>query len=93
MLGEMLARNCLAAGFKPHIVFVHNDWSVHLHSLHDLKALTILPTEFQPLSKVSGLKWIPFIEKNNFYPIGIATRKDFVFTPATQEFIDAIKSN
>ena len=93
MLGEMLTRSCHAAGFDPNIVFMHNDWAVLLHSLKELNAITILPSEFQALSDNKGLKWIPFVEKNNFYPIGIATRKDFVTTSAIQEFIDAIKSN
>ena len=93
MLGEMLTRSCHAAGFNPNIVFMHNDWAVLLHSLKELNAVTILPSEFQALSDNKGLKWIPFVEKNNFYPIGIATRKDFVTTSAIQEFIDAIKSN
>ncbi|MHA3224518.1 LysR family transcriptional regulator [Globicatella sulfidifaciens] len=93
MLGEMLTRSCHAAGFDPNIVFTHNDWAVLLHSLKELNAVTILPSEFQALSDNKGLKWIPFVEKNNFYPIGIATRKDFVTTSAIQEFIEAIKSN
>lgn len=93
MLGEMLKRSCHAAGFDPNIVFIHNDWAVLLHSLKELNAITILPAEFQALSENRGLKWIPFVEKNNFYPIGIATRKDSISSPATQEFIAAIKSN
>ncbi|EHI69702.1 transcriptional regulator, LysR family [Streptococcus ictaluri 707-05] len=55
MLGEMLPRKCRALGFEPEIVFKHNDWEVLLHSLHDLMAVTILPSEFETLTQVNDL--------------------------------------
>lgn len=55
MLGEMLPRKCRALGFDPHIVFKHNDWEVLIHSLQDLNAVTILPSEFESISQVQDL--------------------------------------
>ncbi|MDG3131944.1 LysR family transcriptional regulator [Streptococcus suis] len=93
MLGEMLPRRCRSLGFDPHIVFKHNDWEVLIHSLHDLNAVTILPSEFEKISKVSDLHWIPLKDKNNFYPIGIAYRNDIIFSPLIEEFLTIIKTN
>ncbi|MDE7479773.1 LysR family transcriptional regulator substrate-binding protein, partial [Streptococcus agalactiae] len=67
MLGEMLPRKCRALGFDPHIVFKHNDWEVLIHSLQDLNAVTILPSEFESISQVQDLCWVPLKDKNNFY--------------------------
>ena len=93
MIGEMLPRRCRAVGFDPNIVLTHNDWEVLTYSLADLNAICLLPTEFQPMSKVPNLSWIPLEDKNNYFPIGIALRKNFTCTPAMNEFIALIKSN
>ncbi|HGK7064329.1 TPA: LysR family transcriptional regulator [Streptococcus agalactiae] len=93
MLGEMLPRKCRALGFDPHIVFKHNDWEVLIHSLQDLNAVTILPSEFESISQVQDLCWVPLKDKNNFYPIGIAYRNDTSFSPIIEEFLSLLKTN
>ncbi|HGD0420059.1 TPA: LysR family transcriptional regulator substrate-binding protein, partial [Streptococcus agalactiae] len=93
MLGEMLPRKCRALGFDPHIVFKHNDWEVLIHSLQDLNAVTILPSEFESISQVQDLCWVPLKDKNNFYPIGIAYRNDTSFSPMIEEFLSLLKTN
>lgn len=93
MLGEMLPRKCRALGFEPDIVFKHNDWKVLIHSLHDLNALTILPSDFESLNQVDNLVWIPLQDKNDFYPIGIAYRDDASFSPVIEEFLSLLKTN
>ncbi|EHJ57357.1 hypothetical protein HMPREF9318_00403 [Streptococcus urinalis FB127-CNA-2] len=93
MLGEMLPRRCRALGFEPNIVFKHSDWEILLHSLTNLGAVTLLPKEFQTLSKVDGLTWIDLQDKNDFYPIGIAYRHDTIFTPVVEDLLQLIKTN
>ncbi|AFV72045.1 LysR family transcriptional regulator [Streptococcus agalactiae] len=93
MLGEMLPRKCRALGFDPHIVFKHNDWEILIHSLQDLNAVTILPSEFESISQVQDLCWVPLKDKNNFYPIGIAYRNDTSFSPMIEEFLSLLKTN
>lgn len=92
-IGEMLPRKCRALGFDPHIVFKHNDWEVLIHSLQDLNAVTILPSEFESISQVQDLCWVPLKDKNNFYPIGIAYRNDTSFSPMIEEFLSLLKTN
>ncbi|MBA2796088.1 transcriptional regulator, LysR family [Streptococcus porcinus] len=93
MLGEMLPRRSRALGFEPDIVFKHNDWEVIIHSLKSLNAVAILPSEFESLSKVDDLVWIPFQDKNDFYPIGIAYRHDYSFSPMIEELLSTLKTN
>lgn len=93
MLGEMLPRRSRALGFEPNIVFKHTDWEVLIHSLKSLDAVTIMGSEFEPLSKADDLVWIPFQDKNDFYPIGIAYRDDYSFSPIIEDFISLIKTN
>ncbi|CAM4079034.1 LysR family transcriptional regulator [Streptococcus penaeicida] len=93
MLGEMLPRRARAIGFEPNIVFKHDDWEVIIHSLKSLNAVTILASEFKPLSQIEGLVWIPFQDKNDFYPIGIAYRDDYTFSPMIEELLTTIKTN
>lgn len=93
MLGEMLIRRSRSLGFEPDIAFKHSDWEVLLHSLKTLGAVTILPTEFETLCKVEDLVWIPFQDKNDFYPIGLAYRNDYTFSPAINELLAILKTN
>ncbi|MGT2887334.1 LysR family transcriptional regulator [Streptococcus didelphis] len=93
MLGEMLPRRSRSLGFEPKIVFKHNDWEVLLHSLKSLDAVTILPSDFEKLSQVKDLVWIPFNDKNGFYPIGLAYRDGYSFSSIVEEFLSIIKTN
>lgn len=93
MLGEMLPRRCQSFGFQPNIVFKHNDWEVIVHSLNALNAVTILPSEFEPLCQMDNLLWKPLQDKNDFYPIGIAYRQGMKFTPAMNQFLTILKTN
>lgn len=93
MLGEMLPRRCRQLGFEPNVVFRHNDWEVLLHSLTNLNAVTILPSEFEELSPIQDLSWIPLQDKNDFYPIGIAHHKERTLSPIIEELLDVLKTN
>lgn len=93
MLGEMLPRRARTLGFEPNIVFKHDDWEVIIHSLKSLDAVAILASEFKPLSQIEELVWIPFQDKNDFYPIGIAYRDDYSFSPMIEELLATIKTN
>ncbi|MGI8191395.1 LysR family transcriptional regulator [Streptococcus iniae] len=93
MLGEMLPRRSRALGFEPNIVFKHSDWEVLIHSLKSLNAVTIIPSEFEALGKIDDLVWIPFQDKNDFYPIGIAYRDDYAFSPVIEELLSILKTN
>ncbi|MGI1708870.1 LysR family transcriptional regulator [Streptococcus uberis] len=93
MLGEMLPRRARSLGFEPNIVFKHSDWEVIIHSLESLDAVTILASEFESLSQKNDLIWIPFQDKNDFYPIGIAYRDNYTFSPTIEELLALLKTN
>ncbi|HDT8027326.1 TPA: LysR family transcriptional regulator, partial [Enterococcus faecalis] len=40
-----------------------------------------------------GLKWIPLKDKFDYFPIGIALRRDFSMTEDVRDFIQIIKEN
>lgn len=92
VLGAMLIKKCEALNIKPHIVFKHDDWEVITHSLQDLQALTLLPTEFKPLCKLDTLKWIPFDDTDHFFSICIATAQKEV-SSTLQTLINILKTN
>ncbi|MGT2932703.1 LysR family transcriptional regulator [Streptococcus catagoni] len=93
MLGEMLPRRSRALGFEPNIVFKHNDWEVLIHSLESLNAITILPSDFEALSQIEDLVWVPFQDRNDFYPIGLAYRVGYSFSPLIEELVNTLKTN
>ncbi|MGO3608588.1 MAG: LysR family transcriptional regulator [Enterococcus sp.] len=93
MLGKLIIERSRSLVFTPDIVFLHDDWDVLIHSLHNLHAVCLLPSDFEKFCYVPDIAWVPLADKNNYYPIGIALRKDFTCTHAMSEFIEAIKQN
>ncbi|RXK18919.1 LysR family transcriptional regulator [Macrococcus sp. DPC7161] len=93
MLGKLLIERGKELNFTPKIAYTHSDWEILVHSLHDLNAVTLLPSDYEDYNHVENLKWIPLADKNNFYPIGIGLREDFPVTELIHEFIDMIKQN
>ena len=93
MLGRLTQRKSLQLGFNDNILFIEDDWKVLLHSLNSFNAIVILPTEFKEFDQTPNLSWVPLADKNNYYPIGIARRKDMVVSETYHNFIEAIKEN
>lgn len=93
MLGRLLSSNKSNLGFKPNIIFKHGDWEVLVHSLNKLDTICILPSELQKSSRVKDVTWLKIEDKNNFYPIGIALRKNYICSVAVSDFINCIKQN
>ncbi len=93
MLGRLLENPTSALGFQPNILFTHSDWEVLVHSLTRLNTICILPSELQKSSRVPDVTWLKLDDKNNFYPIGIALRKNYVCSSAVSDFITCIKQN
>lgn len=91
VLGELMTKEALKDGFTSNIVFYHNDYDVLLHSLHQLHSATLLPAELEPYTRVKDIKWIPFAQRSNTFTQGIGTRRNFVHTLESIQFINAIK--
>lgn len=93
MLGQLTERRSLQHGFNDKILFIENDWKVLLHSLKNFDAVVILPSEFKEFDRTPDLSWVPLADKSNYYPIGIARRKDMVVSETYHNFIEAIQEN
>lgn len=93
MLGNLTEEKSYELGFNDQIVFIEDDWKVLLHSLEIFDAVVLLPTEFKEFDDTPNLNWVPLADKNNYYPLGIAQRKDMVINETFRNFIDAIKEN
>lgn len=93
MLGQLTERKSLQHGFNDNILFIEDDWKVLLHSLKNFNAIVVLPTEFRDFDQTPNLAWVPLADKSNYYPIGIARRKDMVVSETYHNFIEAIKEN
>ena len=55
-------------------------------------SICLLPIEYYE-GKSQGLKWIPLKDKFDYFPIGIALRRDFSLTEDVRDFIQIIKEN
>lgn len=93
MLGRLLFDRAREIGFEPNVVLFNNDLQVLLHSLVENESICLLPIEYQNVSKSDGLKWIPLKDKQHFFPIGIALRKDASLSKDMKAFIEMIKRN
>lgn len=93
MIGRMLIDQSRAFGFEPNIVLYNDDLQVLIHSIVKNNSICLLPIEYRQVGKSEGVKWIPLKDKYNFFPIGIALRKDYLRTDVLDNFIDIIKEN
>lgn len=93
MLGKLTEKNSFKYGFNDQIIFIEDDWKVLLHSLNNFNAVVLLPSEFKEFDDTPNLSWVPLSDKSNYYPIGIARRKDMVVTATYRDFIEAIERN
>lgn len=93
MLGILTQEKSYEIGFKDQIVFIEDDWKVLLHSLEIFNAVVLLPTEFKEFDDTPNLAWVPLADKNNYYPLGIAQRKNMIINETHRSFIEAIKQN
>lgn len=93
MLGNLTEEQSFKFGFNDQIVFIEDDWKVLLHSLENFNAVVLLPSEFKEYDDTPNLSWVPLEDRSNYYPIGIARRKDMIVTDTYHQFIEAIKKN
>lgn len=93
MIGRMLIDQSRAFGFEPNIVLFNDDLQVLIHSVIKNNSICLLPIEYRQVGKSEGVKWIPLKDKYNFFPIGIALRKDNLKTDVIDNFISIIKEN
>lgn len=93
MLGRLLLDRSREVGFEPNVVLYNDDIQVLIHSLKQNNSICILPIEYQNVSISNGLKWIPLKDKYQFFPIGIALRKDYPLTKDITDFIEVLKKN
>lgn len=93
MLGKLTEQNSFKYGFNDQIVFIEDDWKVLLHSLNNFNAVVLLPAEFKEFDDTPNLTWVSLADKSNYYPIGIARRKNMVISDTYRNFIEAIKQN
>ncbi|MDT2833475.1 LysR family transcriptional regulator [Vagococcus carniphilus] len=93
MLGRLLIDRASDCGYKPNIVLHNDDLQVLLHSVNKNESICILPIEYREVGKSDNVKWIPLIDKYDYFPIGIALRKDYHITKDIKDFIEIIKNN
>lgn len=93
MLGRLLISRAHEFGYDPNIVLYNDDLQVLIYSLHRNESICLLPIEYREIGKGDALKWIPLKDRYDYFPIGIATRKNFVLRKEIQEFIEMIKKN
>lgn len=93
MLGNLTVEKSFKYNFNQQIVFIENDWKVLLHSLENFNAVVLLPSEFKEFDDTPNLSWVPLADKTNYFPIGIARRKDMVVNDIYHKFIEAIQNN
>lgn len=92
-LGELTKKRCRELGYINQVILTHDDFEILLHSLKKLDAITVLPREFEDLSPVQDLVWIPIHDINNLYKQGLAYRKNMSGNSTTvKKFIEAIKN-
>lgn len=93
MIGRLLVDRARNYGFEPNIVLYNDDLQVLIHSVKKNNSICLLPIEYYEVGKSDNLKWIPLRDKFDYFPIGIALRKDYHLTEDLSEFIDIIKKN
>ena len=93
MLGRLLIDRAADCGYKPNIVLHNDDLQVLLHSVNKNESICILPIEYKEVGKSDNVRWIPLRDKYDYFPIGIALRKDYHVTKDIKDFIEIIKNN
>ena len=74
MLGKLLHQRSRHFGFEPNIVYVDDNWEVLLASLATFNSVCIMALEYKEFYPDDNLVWIPLLDKNGFFPIGVAYR-------------------
>lgn len=93
MLGKLLIERGNACGYSPNIVLQNDDLQVLLHSVKSNESICILPIEYREFSNCHNVKWIPLIDQYNYFPIGIALKKDQQISADIQDLIEIINNN
>ncbi|EGO7917053.1 LysR family transcriptional regulator [Enterococcus faecalis] len=93
MIGRLLLDRTWSFGYEPNIILHNDDLQVLLYSLQKNNSICLLPIEYYEVGKSQGLKWIPLKDKFDYFPIGIALRRDFSMTEDVRDFIQIIKEN
>lgn len=93
MLGKVFKERMKHFGYDANIVLEHEDLQVLVYSIQELDSVSILPKEYQAITDIQGLKWVPLEDRYNFFPIGIATRKQQVKSQSLQNLIKELSKN
>lgn len=93
MLGNMLWNRAKELNFTPNIAMVNDDLHTLLFSILQYDSICLMPIEYKTIADYDDLAWIPLVDDNSFFPIGIALRKDYVPSETMEDLINEIRLN
>lgn len=92
MLGKLLHQRSRYFGFEPNIVYVDDNWEVLLASLATFNSVCIMALEYKEFYPDDNLVWIPLLDKNGFFPIGVAYRPNETYSQNILELIELLRT-
>ena len=92
MIGRLLLDRTRSFGYEPNIICITMIYK-YFFIVYKNNSICLLPIEYYEVGKSQGLKWIPLKDKFDYFPIGIALRRDFSMTEDVRDFIRIIKEN
>jgi len=92
MLGKLLHQRSRHFGFEPNIVYVDDNWEVLLASLATFNSVCIMALEYKEFYPDDNLVWIPLLDKNGFFPIGVAYRPNETYSQNILELIELLRT-
>lgn len=90
MIGILLKKRSQRFGFTPNIVYCDDNWEVLLSSLKTLDTICLMATEYKNVYTDEELAWIPLKDKQNFFPIGVATYGHRSYSKGVHDLIEMI---
>ena len=92
MLGRLLHKRSRHFGFDPNIVYIDDNWEVVLSSLTTFHSVCIMALEYKEFYADEELVWIPLLDKNGFFPIGVAYRPSSSYSQNVLELIELLRT-
>lgn len=92
MIGRLLLDRTRSFGYEPNIILHNDDLQVLLYSLQKIIRFVCCRLNIMKWEK-SGTEMDSFKDKFDYFPIGIALRRDFSLTEDVRDFIQIIKEN
>ena len=92
MLWKLLHQRSRHFGFEPNIVYVDDNWEVLLASLATFNSVCIMALEYKEFYSDDELVWIPLIDKNGFFPVGVAYRPNEKYSQNILELIELLRT-